>query len=299
MKKLFFTAIATTLLAGCSGGSETTYIQKAVEVLQLSVEEEKSTETADWEKAAQEAEYDKIALEAKAELEKAAQEAEAESEKATQEAEVELKKEPEGLEEGGSQQQAQNKSYSTYEEACKNNDFEAARNKLGELYAEYIKAKSNEFMLDYGTTYSREFTAAKNNYYKAFDYIYNAEARYLVVEKADESTVDKMMLILQEIPILGTKAPEGRDYYSRIKYDYKEYIEWVSHYNRLCDKIMTLAIDLKNKPLATAILMQYQDNIDFKEDKVDDNYKIVKYVRTDYEAAKAKYKEAVELGFFE
>ena len=204
------------------------------------------------------------------------------------------------------------KASQNYQEACKELDFEAARELLSELRQEYITTP------DYDLT-SRE--KAENKYFEAFDYIYKAEIQFLLSEFDDEECRDKITFLLEEIPIIGEKAPAGLCNKSAInKVERNGYLVWVEHYNRLCNTILTLAINRNYPKLAKVALMQFADNMEITEGgthyyewpngdtgNVDDYKKVdgvtvdqyhayVKYVGTDRDAAKKKYDEAVKLG---
>ena len=199
-----------------------------------------------------------------------------------------------------------------YQKACKELDFETAREFLSELRKEYITTPSYDLT-------SRE--NAENKYFEAFDYIYKAEIQFLLSEFDDEECRNKITFLLEEIPIIGEKAPAGLCSKSAIReVERNGYLVWVEHYNRLCNTILTLAINRNYPKLAKVALMQFADNMEVTEGgthyyewpngdtgNVDDYKKVdgvtvdqyhayVKYVSRDRDAAKKKYDEAVKLG---
>lgn len=201
------------------------------------------------------------------------------------------------------------KNYSTYQEACKNNDFDAAHNMLDEKRKEYADA-----LAKFNGWNEEEYYAARDLYYEAFDYIYKNEVQFILINFKDEECRDKIQFLLTDIPVIGEKREEGLcDYYEALAdHENGKYIHayktWAEHFNRLCDTVLTLAINRQYKSTARMALLQIVDNMqitrgsrDIKVDgiPVDGNHGYVKYVGTDRMEAKRKFDEAVELGAFE
>lgn len=199
-------------------------------------------------------------------------------------------------------------SSQSYRDAVKTLDFETARDIMNGYHDEYLECLCGD---------KSERKTAEGKYYSAFDYIYKAEIQYLLSELGAEECKDKILFILEEIPIEGEKLPEGLcDYYVACRDDFVDegrtldaYIVWTQHYNRLCDNILSLAINRKNRSLAQSILLQYVDNVEaIKGDydgvkvngvKIDGNHGYIKYTSEDRDAAKKKYEEAVKSGAFD
>lgn len=205
---------------------------------------------------------------------------------------------------------ADGKEYTSYQEACKDGDFETAHSFLNAYHEKYVEAQSRGSM--------GAWRYERNKYFQAFDYIYKREIQYLLSELDEEECKDKILFILEEIPAEGEKFPEGLcDYRIVCRGDFGDdgipldaYIVWTQHYNRLCNNILTLAINRKNRSLAQSILLQYVDNVEaIKGDsdgslkvngvKVDGNHGYIKYTSEDRDAAKKKYDEAVKSGAFD
>ena len=203
---------------------------------------------------------------------------------------------------------ADGKEYTSYQEACKDGDFEAARSFLNAYHEKYVEAQST------GVTLKK----AEGKYFQAFDFIYKSEIQYLLSESDAEECKDKILFILEEIPVEGEKFPEGLcDFEIVCRGDWGNegipldaYIVWTQHYNRLCNNILTLAINRKNRSLAQSILLQYVDNVEaIKGDsdgylkvngvKVDGNHGYIKYTSEDRDSAKKKYDDAVKSGAFD
>lgn len=207
---------------------------------------------------------------------------------------------------------ANGKEYRSYQEACRAEDFEAARDTMSIYHKKYLEELSGHWFHN-----SEERTKAEGKYYEAFDYIYKAEIQYLLSELRGDECKDKILFILEEIPIEGEKFPQGICGYSVARrgsageegLPLDAYIKWTQHYNRLCDNILSLAINRKNQDLAKLILLKYVDNVEVTEGDSDGGVKVngvtvdgyhgyIKYTNADRDAAKKKYDEAVELGAF-
>lgn len=208
---------------------------------------------------------------------------------------------------------ADGKEYTSYQEACKDGDFEAARSFLNAYHEKYVEQQSTDGILNRDGRKN-----AEGKYFQAFDYIYKSEIQYLLSESDAEECKDKILFILEEIPVEGEKFPEGLcDYDIVCRGDWGDegipldaYIVWTQHYNRLCNNILTLAINRKNRSLAQSILFQYVDNVEAIKGasdgslkvngvKVDGNHGYIKYNSEDRDTAKKKFDEAVKSGAFD
>lgn len=198
----------------------------------------------------------------------------------------------------------------SYMDACKALDFETAHDTLNVYRDAYAESRSK------GNWYKEERKSAQEKYYNAFDYIYKAEVQYLLSELNDDECKDRIIFLLEKIPIEGEKVPEGLcDYYVACRGSFGEdgipldaYIVWTQHYNRLCSNILTLAINRKNQELAKTVLLQFVDNVEAIKGenegknvngvKVDGNHGYIKYTSADRDAAQKIYQEAVRSGAF-
>ena len=181
-----------------------------------------------------------------------------------------------------------------YRAACKSGDFETAHVILGELLEEY------------------NTTMSSDKYYTAFSYIYPREIQYILDNIEGDECVDKIIFLLTEIPITGTKPAEGdhrdggqlADYINSRFAEEGKYTEYVKNYNALCDNILALAINRKNQRLAKMVLLQYVENVtaikkDIEDPNVNGRFSRVTYSNTDKDKAQKKYDDALELGAFE
>ena len=197
-----------------------------------------------------------------------------------------------------------------YRDAIKALDFETARDIMNTYHERYLEELSKDAICN-----DEERKKAQGMYYSAFDHIYKAEIQYLLSELNGDECKDKIAFLLEEIPVEGEKFPQGLCGYliaCRDEYDnglpLDAYIVWTQHFNRLCDTILSLAINRKNQDLATMILLKYVDTVEvIKGDRppvvvdgveVDDNHGYIKYTSADRDAARKKYDEAVRIGAF-
>ena len=199
--------------------------------------------------------------------------------------------------------------YDSYKDACAAGNYEAAHLFLDEYCNAYLKYLSKNPIV-----YGDERTSAESKYYKAFDYIYNSELQYLMSQMSEEECKDKIVFLLNSVPVVGEVLPEGlHDYYDVYQKGDRgnilhAYITWTVHYNRLCNTVLTLAINRRYKSVAQTALMQYVDNVEATTGdsgtnvdgvRVDGNHGYVKYTSADRDAAMKKYKDALKLGMFD
>lgn len=194
-----------------------------------------------------------------------------------------------------------------YRDAIKALDFETARDIMNTYHERYLEELSKDFN-------EEERKKAQGMYYSAFDHIYKAEIQYLLSELNGDECKDKIAFLLEEIPVEGEKCPQGLcSYYTAYRdgdrgLPLDAYIVWTQHFNRLCDTILSLAINRRNQDLATMILLKYVDNVEVTIGdypavvvdgvKVDGDHGYIKYTSADRDVARKKYDEAVRIGAF-
>ena len=199
--------------------------------------------------------------------------------------------------------------YKDYRDAVKALNFEAAHDSMNTFHERYLEELSSIMSRS-------DRKEAEGKYYGAFDYIYKAEILYLLSELNGDEFIDKVTFLLEEIPVEGEKFPEGLCTFgiamrgndlAGVGIPLDAYIVWTQHFNRLCDYILSLAINRNNQDIAKMILLKYVDNVmatpggdGVKVDgvKVDINHGYIKYTSEDRVAAQKKYDEAVKSGAF-
>ena len=165
------------------------------------------------------------------------------------------------------------KTYETYQEACQEQDFEAA-NKIVER---------------------RMFMTEKDK-----DYVFNAEMLYLVSQNTEEAS-NRVLYLLAEYQFQGMPVSPGGKYGLMFYREVKMYLESISNYNNRCNNVLSLAISQGNESLARKVVELFKQNIDVDFEDSDSHYiRISKkgYNNTDKDAAQAKYDEAVSSGVF-
>ena len=160
---------------------------------------------------------------------------------------------------------ADGKEYTSYQEACRAGDFEAAHKFLDILHDEYLEEFSD-------ANYYRSFSEKdiKEKYEAALKYIFKQEMMYLASDGSKQAS-DKILYLLTEIPEEGSPQPDGSkgyavsDIYESGK-DHLAYTKYVTNYNVLCNQILDLAISQDNQYLAKKVLQMYKQTIMNHED---------------------------------
>jgi hypothetical protein len=151
----------------------------------------------------------------------------------------------------------------SYVDAVKDQDFVLAHNILDELYAEYLAEynKSKHFSMHY----DQKFWTAAN-------YIYNAEMDYLLPQNDAEANRRVVFTLVQINPI-GDEPIDGHTYsgYDDNMGRYDAYVNFVAEYNKLCSKIIELALFYHNSDVATQVLKEIKVGYTCNRDD-DSNY---------------------------
>lgn len=150
--------------------------------------------------------------------------------------------------------------YSSYQDACRNADFNAAY-KIIELTD--------------GTEEDK-------------DYVFNAEMLYLVSQNTEE-TSNRVLYLLAEYQIPGTPVSPGAEYLDEDYRSVKKYMEGISRYNNRCNSVLSLAISQRNETLARKVIELFKQNVDVRIEHTGiENIEISEkgYNNTDKDAAK-------------
>ena len=133
----------------------------------------------------------------------------------------------------------------SYIEAVNQQDFVLAHSIMDELYADYLAAynKSKFFSFD-----------EDQKYWSAANHIYNAEMDYLLPQNDETATKRAVFTLVQMNPI-GDEPIDGHTYsgYNDHMGRYKTYVNFVAEYNKLCLKIIELALFYDNKEAAETV----------------------------------------------
>ena len=147
-------------------------------------------------------------------------------------------------------------------------------------------------------------------YYKCFETVYKAVVDNFVKSYTGKESVAKIAKMMQSIPVEGRKITANGVFSRNALYYYEFYSSWCTRYNRVCDHILTLAINNNNNDLAKAALLLYREGVDFIRSEPDDGkkYQIIegdkvpvydyygKLHKESFNEAKKKYDQAVALG---
>lgn len=195
-------------------------------------------------------------------------------------------------EEGITVKGADGKEYTSYQAACRAQDFEAAHEILDILYDKYLEG--------YGVASDYEdisLEKVRAKYQAACGYIFKQEMMYCLSDGSEQAS-DKVLYLLSEIPVEGVPHPEGSYYFHDVDPGFSDgkehytYYSWVRNYNGYCTQILDLALSQNNAYLAKKVIGMYKQNIVHEEDSKKDSHYIVKYLWTDKESAIAKCKAA-------
>lgn len=158
--------------------------------------------------------------------------------------------------------------------------------------------------------YIDSFINIDDEYFTCFETVYKAVVDNFVKSYTGKESVAKIAKMMQGIPVEGSKiTANGVFSYGDVIF-YRKYNRWCTRYNRVCDHILTLAINNNNNDLAKAALLLYREEIDFTYSRPDDGikYQIIEGVQVpagdyygklhkeSFNEAKKKYDDAVALG---
>jgi len=147
---------------------------------------------------------------------------------------------------------ANGKEYTSYQEACRAEDFEAAL-KFVDKYETQAMEKDE---------YDRYISENVEAYQAARDFVFNAESQYLLAIGSTEAS-DRVVFLLNSLPKKGKALQEGYEGNdartsivdgSRFNKDFAWYCDYVYSFNSKCIQIMELCISQNNKYLADKIV---------------------------------------------
>ena len=188
-----------------------------------------------------------------------------------------------------------------YRTAVQNGDYEAAHKIIKQLGMDFEEERAEQLAKggDFGTDERMSVESKAQTYFEAIKDVYCSEVMYLMSD--NNSEVDtKIIFILNELPNLGIKYQEGKELHFRGYAEYQKeclnyflYSESVRCNNTVCDKILSIAIAMKNDKMAKLALSQ------FKDECMTDEYVYVRYNSNTKDEAQRKYHEAVQNGVFD
>lgn len=144
------------------------------------------------------------------------------------------------------------KEYTSYQEACRAEDFEAAL-KFVDKYETQAMEKDK---------YDRYISENVEAYQAARDFVFNSESQYLLAIGSTEAS-DRVVFLLNSLPKKGKALQEGYEGtdartsivdQSSFNKDFAWYCDYVYSFNSKCIQIMELCISQNNKYLADKIV---------------------------------------------
>ena len=126
--------------------------------------------------------------------------------------------------------------YSSYQEACRHQDFVAAY----------------------------DWIEKNNGSDDDKDYVFNAEMLYLT-SLGTEDASNRIVYLLAEYQIPGTPVTESTSHETQWNDDMKKYIIGVMRFNKRCDNIIDMAISQGNEQLCRKIIPQYKKDIEWHD----------------------------------
>lgn len=185
-----------------------------------------------------------------------------------------------------------------YTQCCLSGDFAKAHVILGRL-------RELAYNSEFGSWYME---GERNTYFGALEYIFKAElANICVSEQNKESARIKVLAFLGQIPI---ECEKTGGLHEKRRGEDEAFTGSVAAYNHICDYMLDLAIDLKDKELASAILRKFrkdvvcfygdgvlkEDIIRYKGTLVDWQHVYFYFTNESIDKAKAKYNKAIQDG---
>ena len=198
--------------------------------------------------------------------------------------------------------------YHSYQTACSNGDYDAARDYIGKMKLQLAS------MDNVGYTAQEQRMAYAEFVNEAEFYVVNEEIQYLA-SLNEEQANNRIILILNQQSIEGFEAVEKTcldkhiflsmlDGHNASKQtnDFIKYIARCGKYNSQCSSILSIAIACGNESLAKKILHSFRPDPEIQSEKCKGNndwYDIyAHYTNASKEAAQKKYNEAVKSGAF-
>ena len=188
-----------------------------------------------------------------------------------------------------------------YRTAVQNGDYEAAHKIIKQLGMDFEEERAEQLAKgeEFGEDERMSVESKAQTYFEAIKEVYCSEVMYLMSDNNAEVDT-KITFLLNELPNLGIKYPEGREYRWGVPQDqylnYFLYSESVRCNNIVCDKILSIAIAMKNDKMAKLALSQFKDECMTVKEGFENR---VRYNSNTKDEAQRKYHEAVQNGVFD
>ena len=188
-----------------------------------------------------------------------------------------------------------------YKSAIGINDYEAAHKIIKQLGMDFEEERAEQLAKgeEFGKDERMSVESKAQTYFEAIKEVYCSEVMYLMSDNNAEVDT-KITFLLNELPNLGIKYPEGREYRWGVPQDqylnYFLYSESVRCNNIVCDKILSIAIAMKNDKMAKFALSQFKDECMMVSES---SALRIRYYSIAKDEAQRKYHEAVQNGVFD
>ena len=197
-------------------------------------------------------------------------------------------------------------NYSSYQEAARAHDFEAAHRMLDKMLENYHNMEVTPYSDSWFSSNKRhrKELAKKEEMLKAYqegvDYVFDAEALYLC-SIGDKASLDRLSYLMSETKIEGNPITDGTAFHLydlgyNDREDHKKYISSASAYNTKCDKLIDLAITNHNFDLINRVIQLYKPIPD--QLTIGTKEQIMHYSHNDKDNAVDKINKAIDNGEF-
>lgn len=192
-----------------------------------------------------------------------------------------------------------------YRTAVQNGDYEAAHKIIKQLRMDFEEERAEQFAKgeEFGEDERMSVEYKAQTYFEAIKDVYCSEVMYLMSDNNPEVDT-KIIFLLNEMPNLGIKYEEGKKLYfmgypeaQKECLNYFLYSESVRCNNTVCDKILSIAIAMKNDKMAKLALSQFKDECMTVLNTWGTD--CVRYNSNTKDEAQRKYHEAVQNGVFD
>ncbi len=190
--------------------------------------------------------------------------------------------------------------YDTYQEAARAHDFEAAHKILDKMLEDYRNKEVTPYSDSWFASNKRHNKESQEKYEmeKAYEegveYVFDAELLYLC-SLGDKESADRIVFLLSEIKVEGIPIPEGEKGESLARRSGNDSYIWsASKYNKICDKVIDLAITNQSIQIIKAILPLYKSI----PSEVSSDAAVVHHSYKDKDNAIKKINKAIDDGIF-
>ncbi len=198
------------------------------------------------------------------------------------------------------------KEYASYQDACRDGDFDAAYQLLSlkkeeiDKFTEENQLEKTDLFGSYDRSNKDKYDAMVKNYEEGMDYVFNAEMLFLASQNTEDAS-NRILYLLAEYHIPGTPTAPESSYRDDAYDEAKKYITGISRFNNRCNSVLDMAIAQGNEKLAKGVVKIMKQNVDIEADSDLIKSLIISKKgvnNTDIDLAKKKLEEATKSGAF-